>query len=147
MAVVTAGQLLCGGLFSVDALSNWFVSVALGHALVENTTQKEQLLRVQLATDVGTAPVSLLKHCSTILQTGGNFQKRISLLMLLCTWLSHCPLAVSHFLSIPTNIPYLTSQVGLVEGDDLEILIQGICAFLLGICIHFNDNSVPSFTK
>ncbi|CAG2105552.1 unnamed protein product [Medioppia subpectinata] len=147
VVAVTAGQLLCGGLFSADGLSNWFVSVALGHALVDNTTQKEQLLRVQLATDAGTAPVSLLKHCSTILQIGGNFQKRISLLMLLCTWLSHCPLAVQHFLNIPTNIPYLTSQVGLVEGDDLEILIQGICAFLLGICIHFNDNSVPSFTK
>ncbi|XP_054155368.1 general vesicular transport factor p115-like [Oppia nitens] len=147
VVAVTAGQLLCGGLFSPDGLSNWFVSVALGHALVDNTTQKEQLLRVQLATEVSSAPISLLKHCSTILQTGGNFQKRISLLMLLCTWLSHCPLAVSHFLSIPTNIPYLTSQVGLVEGDDLEILIQGICAFLLGICIHFNDNSVPSFTK
>ncbi|CAG2164249.1 unnamed protein product [Oppiella nova] len=147
VVAVTAGQLLCGGLFSVDGLSNWFVSVALGHALVDNTTQKEQLLRVQLATDVGTAPVSLLKHCSTILQIGGNFQKRISLLMLLCTWCAHCPAVVSHFLSIPTNIPYLTSQVGLVEGDDLEILIQGICAFLLGICIHFNDNSVPSFTK
>ena len=89
------------------------MSVALSHALVDNTTQKEQLLRVQLATEIGGSPVSMLKHCSTILQQGGKFQTRISLLMLLCTWLSHCTLAVSHFLDVPTNIPYVNSNFNI----------------------------------
>ncbi|KAF6133639.1 USO1 vesicle transport factor [Phyllostomus discolor] len=51
---VSAGQLLCGGLFSTDSLSNWCAAVALAHALQENSTQKElksnqEFLRSQLA--------------------------------------------------------------------------------------------------
>ena len=64
---VSAGQLLCGGLFSTDSLSNWCAAVALAHALQENATQKEQLLRVQLATSIGNPPVSLLQQCTNIL--------------------------------------------------------------------------------
>lgn len=144
---VSAGQLLCGGFFSNDILCNWFVAVSLSHTLVNNVTQKEQLLRVQLATDPNSSPISLLTFCSNLLQKGGHHQRRVSLLMLLSMWLSNSSVAVSNFLSIPTNIPYLTSQIGLVEGDDLEVLMQGLCAFLLGICICYNDNSIPSFTK
>ncbi|KAH0507115.1 General vesicular transport factor p115 [Microtus ochrogaster] len=64
---VSAGQLLCGGLFSTDSLSNWCAAVALAHALQGNATQKEQLLRVQLATSIGNPPVSLLQQCTNIL--------------------------------------------------------------------------------
>ncbi|XP_055949873.1 general vesicular transport factor p115-like [Argiope bruennichi] len=144
---VTVGQLLCGGLFSMDSVSNWFAAVALSHALVDNPTQKEQLLRVQLATNVGNPAISLINQCAMMLQQGGKLQTRLGLLMLMSTWLAHCTIAVMQFLSIPTNIPFLTSQVNLAEGDEHEDLVQGICAFLLGICIEFNDNSQPSFTK
>lgn len=64
---ITAGQLLCGGLFSADSLSNWFAAVAMLHAIQDNGTQKEQLLRVQLATSIGSPPVSLLQQCCNIL--------------------------------------------------------------------------------
>lgn len=64
---ITAGQLLCGGLFSTDSLSNWFAAVALLHAVVDNPSQKEQLLRVQLATSIGNPPISLLQQCCNIL--------------------------------------------------------------------------------
>lgn len=68
VASLTTGQLLCGGLFSPDALSNWFSAVALSHSLVDNPAQKEQLLRVLLATTAGQAPVSLLQQCTLLLQ-------------------------------------------------------------------------------
>ena len=64
---ISAGQLLCGGLFSADSLSNWCAAVALAHALQDNLPQKEQLLRVQLATSMGKPPVSLLQQCTNIL--------------------------------------------------------------------------------
>lgn len=64
---VSAGQLLCGGLFSTDSVSNWCAAVALAHALQENAPLKEQLLRVQLATSLGNPPVSLLQQCTNIL--------------------------------------------------------------------------------
>ena len=39
--------------FSPNAFSNWCASIALSHCLKDNAIQKEQLLRVQLATSVG----------------------------------------------------------------------------------------------
>uniref|UniRef100_A0A4X1T0L8 General vesicular transport factor p115 n=1 Tax=Sus scrofa TaxID=9823 RepID=A0A4X1T0L8_PIG len=75
---VSAGQLLCGGLFSTDSLSNWCAAVALAHALQENATQKEQLLRVQLATSIGNPPVSLLQQCTNILSQGDKIDRRLT---------------------------------------------------------------------
>uniref|UniRef100_A0A2C9KEF1 General vesicular transport factor p115 n=1 Tax=Biomphalaria glabrata TaxID=6526 RepID=A0A2C9KEF1_BIOGL len=144
---ITAGQLLCGGLFSADPLSNWFASVALLHAIVENPTQKEQLLRVQLATSLGSPPVSLLQQCCNMLSQGGKLQTRIGLLMILCGWLSDCPIAVSHFLNNTANVPYLISQVSSSEGDEHEAIVQGLCAFLLGICMLYNDDTSEAFSK
>ena len=65
---VTSGQLLCSGLFSNDPLATWLGAIALLHSIEGNNTQKEQLLRVQLATSVGNPPVSLLQQCTNILE-------------------------------------------------------------------------------
>lgn len=148
VAVLTSGQLLCGGLFSHDPLSNWFSAVALSHSLIENPAQREQLLRVLLAaSSPGSSPISLLHQATLILQQYGKVQSKLGLLILLSTWLSHCPLAVKQFVSIPSSISYLTGQAGSNERDDNEELVQGLCAFLMGICVYFNDDSIPSFTK
>ncbi|XP_032419418.1 general vesicular transport factor p115 isoform X3 [Xiphophorus hellerii] len=148
---ISAGQLLCGGLFSVDSLSNWCAAVALAHTLQDNLTQKEQLLRVQLATSLGKPPVSLLQQCTNILsqtkaEKGSKVQTRVGLLMLLCTWISNCPIAVTHFLHNQDNVPFLTAQISENLGED-ERLVQGLCALLLGICIYYNDNSLENYTK
>uniref|UniRef100_UPI003AAF40A8 general vesicular transport factor p115 isoform X1 n=1 Tax=Centroberyx gerrardi TaxID=166262 RepID=UPI003AAF40A8 len=150
---ISAGQLLCGGLFSADSLSNWCAAVALAHALQDNLTQKEQLLRVQLATSLGKPPVSLLQQCTNILsqgdkinRRGSKVQTRVGLLMLLCTWISNCPIAVTHFLHNQDNVPFLTGQISENLGED-ERLVQGLCALLLGICIYYNDNSLENYTK
>lgn len=143
---ISAGQLLCGGLFSADPLSNWFASVALLHAIVANQAQKEQLLRVQLATNLGNPPVSLLQQCCNMLSQGGKFQTRIGLLMVLCGWMCDCPIAVSHFLSNTSNVPYLISQVSSSEHEEHEVIVQGLCAFLLGICMLYNDDTSEAFS-
>ncbi|KAM4750638.1 general vesicular transport factor p115 isoform 3-T3 [Anableps anableps] len=143
---ISAGQLLCGGLFSADSLSNWCAAVALAHTLQDNLTQKEQLLRVQLATSLGKPPVSLLQQCTNILSQGSKVQTRVGLLMLLCTWISNCPIAVTHFLHNQDNVPFLTAQISENLGED-ERLVQGLCALLLGICIYYNDNSLENYTK
>ncbi|XP_075238640.1 general vesicular transport factor p115 isoform X2 [Lycorma delicatula] len=148
VVALTSGQLLCGGLFSHDPLSNWFSAVGLSHSLIENPAQREQLLRVLLAASTpGSSPISLLHQAMLLLQQHGKVQSKLGLLILLSTWLSHCPLAVKQFLSIPASIPYLTGQAVSTERDDNEELVQGLCAFLMGICVYFNDGSVPNFTQ
>lgn len=58
---VSAGQLLCGGLFSGEPVSNWLCSAALAHVFMDNPEVQVELLRVQLATVPGAPPVSLLE--------------------------------------------------------------------------------------
>ncbi|CAG5078796.1 Similar to Uso1: General vesicular transport factor p115 (Mus musculus) [Cotesia congregata] len=146
---LTTGQLLCGGLFSPDPLSNWFSAVALSHALIDNTTQKEQLLRVLLATNIGKPPVTLMQQCVFLLQQGSKPQSKLGLLILLCRWVSYCPVAVKTFLSLDSSVAYLTALLsGHDNNEDLEEnLIQSMCALLLGMCVHFNDDQVPAYTK
>ncbi|KAG5844914.1 hypothetical protein ANANG_G00133210 [Anguilla anguilla] len=121
---ITAGQLLCGGLFSSDSLSNWCAAVALSHALLDNPAQKEQLLRVQLATSAGTRP----SPCCSSAPTSSPRAIRSSA-------------GPSH-----QNVSYLTGQISENQGED-ERLVQGLCALLLGICICYNDNSLENHTK
>ncbi|EFN89919.1 general vesicular transport factor p115 [Harpegnathos saltator] len=146
---LTTGQLLCGGLFSTDSLSNWFSAVALSHALIENISQKEQLLRVLLATNIGKPPVTLMQQCVMLLQQGNKTQCKLGLLILLCRWTSYCPLAVKSFLAIDSSVAYLTALLSSQENnEDLqETLLHSMCALLIGICVHFNDDSVSTYTK
>ncbi|KAL7044237.1 hypothetical protein ACKWTF_001843 [Chironomus riparius] len=142
-ATLTSGQLLCGGLFSMDAISNWFSAVSLSHALIENQNQKEQLLRSLVATSSSSQPTSLLQQCFNLLQQGQfKYQSKIGILMFLIIWLSKCEMAVRSFLSINGTISFLIAQITANEHDENEYLIQGLCAFLMGICIQFNDNGV-----
>lgn len=144
-----SGQLLCGGLFSLDTLSNWFSAVALSYALIDSHSQKEQLLRVHLATNIGTPPVTLMHQCVMLFQQGNKPQSKLGLLMLLCRWTSFCPIAIRTFVSIDSSISFLIALLSSHESNDdiQEMLLQSMCAFLIGICIHFNDDSVPDFSK
>lgn len=145
--VITAGQLLCGGLFSNDRLSNWFSSVALAHGLMDQEDIKTELLQVQLSTSSDNEPVTLMQQCVSVLQQSSNIQTRLGLLMLLSSWTTKCQPAVAALLSIPSVIPYLTGQIGSNEHDEMERLAQGVCAFLLGLAITHNDNSVAVGTQ
>lgn len=147
-ATLTSGQLLCGGLFSTDVLSNWFSAVALLYALIDNSNQKEQLLRSLLATSPGIQPISLLQQCFNLLQHGQfKHQSKIGILMFLSMWLSKCEQAVKAFLTINGSIGFLIAQITANEHDENEYLIQGLCAFLMGICIQFNENSVENHRR
>ncbi|XP_012271153.1 general vesicular transport factor p115 [Orussus abietinus] len=146
---LTTGQLLCTGLLSTDSLSNWFSAVALSHALICNITQKELLLRVLLATNTNKPPVTLMEKCVTLLQQGNRTQSKLGLLILLCRWTAHCPTAVETFLSIDSSFAYLMALLSSQENNDdmQEALLQSLCALLIGLCVHFNNNSVPNYSK
>ncbi|KAL3272783.1 hypothetical protein HHI36_014243 [Cryptolaemus montrouzieri] len=144
---ITTGQLLCGGLFSNDSLSNWFAAVAISHCLIDNPAQKEQLLRVMIATNLGAQAVGLLHQSMMHLQQGNRLQSKIGILMLLAMWLAQCQQAVQVFLNIPGAMAFLTAQTSASECDNNEELLQGICALIMGLCVVFNDNSVQNYSK
>lgn len=145
---VSSGQLLCGGLFSNDPVSTWLCSVALSHALHDNTDQKEQLLRVQLATGSGGACVSLLQQCCSTLLGASAFLVRAGLLQLLALWLVQCPRAVTQLLAVNTVMPYLTAQISSSEIEDQESqVIQGLCAFVVGACALYNEGAAGTLSR
>lgn len=105
---MTAGHLLCTGLVSSDALVVWYSSCTLLHCVLESPTERERLLRVQLATSLGNPPVSLMQQTAAILMQTQEVLTRVAVLMLLAGWLSHSPVAVAHFLQQPAHVPYVT---------------------------------------
>ena len=129
---VTISQLLYGGMFSNDALSSWFSSIALAHCLIENVVLKEKLLNVFLSTDLGSHPISILEQCTNHLQKSNKLQIKIGLLIFLTIWLSCSVPAVKAFLSTPNTMLFLIAQTAANEQYDDEELLQNMCAFLLG---------------
>jgi len=145
---ISAGQLLCGGLFSPDPVSNWLCSASLSHVFMDSDKMKIELLRVQLSTTVGSPPVSLINQCVKILQhaASSNTSIRFGVLQLLCSWVAGCTPAVTMLLSSPEALSFLLNQIGSNEHDETERLSHGLCAVLLGLCILHNDDSVPGCT-
>ena len=45
------------------------------------------------------------------------------------------------------NSASLLHQVASNEHDEQEVLVQSLCAFLLGLCVVYNNDSNTSFTK
>lgn len=46
--------------------------------------------------------------CPVFCFQGSKVQTRVGLLMLLCTWISNCPIAVTHFLHNQENVPFVS---------------------------------------
>ena len=134
---VSAGHVLCAGLFGQDTLSNWCTAIALSNAL--NSAQKLQLLRVQLSMQ-GKGQVSLLQQCTNILAESADLkvQSKVGLLVLLCVWLAECSPAVMQFLDNPSNVSFLTAQVSHHSTSEQDQLVRSLCALLLGICFAYH---------
>jgi hypothetical protein len=69
----------------------------------------------------------------------------ISFLTFLATWMHSYPPAVHHFLSEGANFSFLLEQMSQTTAVDPTI--QGLAAFVLGICFEFNDDSIPSLSR
>ncbi|WVQ77812.1 hypothetical protein IAR50_007502 [Cryptococcus sp. DSM 104548] len=60
----------------------------------------------------------------------------VGYLMLLCTWLWDSPKSVKEFLSESNNLQALIQPI--TQNTSIDPLIQGLSAFLLGVCYEFN---------
>ena len=110
---ITSGQLLVGGLFNPEPISNWLCASVLSYAILDNKTQKEQLLRVQLSLNAQQQQsISLMQHCVMLMQqytqnqSNQNYQTIVAILMFLSIWLVDNRPSVNQFLS-QNNVPYV----------------------------------------
>lgn len=142
---ISPGQVLIAGLFGHDPLSNWCTAIAIASAL--NDKLKPQLLRVQLSMQ-GKEQVTLLQQITMHLSQRSELkvQTRIGLLILLCTWLKDCRLAVTQFLNDPSNISFLINQIELHYTNELGQLSRCLCATLLGLTLAFHGGGSSEYT-
>eukprot|EP00041_Stephanoeca_diplocostata_P037680 m.1436715 g.1436715 ORF g.1436715 m.1436715 type:complete len:1067 (+) comp25084_c0_seq3:163-3363(+) len=155
----SAGQVLCQGLLTGDPLCTWFSALAFSHVLIGNRDAKEKTLRVAIQQQQGTSPVSLLSVCVDNLMglrgktDAASERKRVSFLILLITWLSDCPYAISIFLDIRDVVGYLVSQMTDVatgaanDDNDHDAMVPGLAAVLLSTCIAYNDDTHEKLSR
>ena len=143
---ITAGQVLCAGLFGNDPFSNWSTAVAIACSL--NASLKPQLLRVQLSMS-GRGQVTLLQQITSLLSgnAGLKVQTKIGLLILLCSWLVDCSVAVSQFLNDSNNVVFLTAQLEHPYTTEHEQLVRELCATLLGVCLAYHDGTSTAYPQ
>ncbi|MCP9265502.1 General vesicular transport factor [Dirofilaria immitis] len=149
---ITTGQCICTAILSSETVQVWLGCVCLLHCLLDADHLKQQLLRVQLTTNPSETPSSLLQHLSAVLISLGNRrpQTRAGLLMLLSTWLHNCPLAVTQFISVEENIQYLTTHIdgyGTEGSEDENQVVRGLIAFLLTVCLVFDESGEDKSRK
>ncbi|XP_065836374.1 general vesicular transport factor p115-like [Oscarella lobularis] len=143
---VSAGQLLCTGLFSQDPLCTWSASVSLAATL--NAFQREQLLRVQLAVTADQPPTTLLQlSVDLVRQPNAHLQSRVGLLILLSTWLAGSAQCVTVFLSNQSNMSFLTGLAEHEPDTEPDRLVQGLSCFLLGICLACHPGTELPYSR
>ena len=142
---ITAGQVLCAGLFGTDPFSNWSTATSIACSL--NASLKPQLLRVQLSMS-GRGQVTLLQQITGLLseKTDLKVQTKIGLLILLCSWLMDCSVAVTQFLNDSSNVVFLTGQLEHHYTTEHEQLFRELCATLLGVCLAYHDGTSTAYT-
>ena len=136
---------------SGDPYRYWFAAVILFHLIFEDADAKS------LAMSVAEGDASNGEEVVTCIQTitanlligiNKNVDERVlvAYLMLLCGWLFEDPDGVNDFLGEGSNIGSLVQAVRHIAGD--SIIVQGLCAMLLGIVYEFStkDSPVPRAT-
>ena len=134
-----------------DPYRPWMAAVLLFHLLYEDHDAKGTARRVtegdaESGEEVVTCIQALSANLISGVQRGDNERVSIGYLMVLCAWLFEDPDAVNDFLGEGSNVQ---SLVQLITQDPYHnILISGLCAFLLGIMYEFStkDSPVPRAT-
>lgn len=134
-----------------DPYRPWMASVLLFHLLYEDHDAKE-IARSVTEGDAGSGEevVTCIQALSANLisgvQRGDNERVSLGYLMVLSAWLFEDPDAVNDFLGEGSNVQSLVQLI--IQDNHHNVLVPGLCAFLLGIIYEFStkDSPVPRAT-
>ncbi|KAJ2375442.1 Vesicle-mediated ER to Golgi transport protein, partial [Coemansia sp. RSA 2607] len=133
-----------------DVWRVWYASLLFSTIVRDHMECKEQALRVSLG-DVsqGEDPQALLNELMSqarqAAQEGADVRVCISLLSLVCVWLTGFPQGVSVFLDESSNLTFLVEQVSGSSG--INALVQGVAAFALGLVYQFDTDAETPVTR
>lgn len=134
-----------------DPYRYWLAAVLLFHLIFDDAEAKSLAMNVtegdaSSGEEVVTCIQSITANLITGLQQGRDNRVLVAHLMLLCGWLFEDPDAVNDFLGEGSNVQSLVQAV--LQGDRGSIVVQGLCAMLLGIVYEFStkDSPIPRAT-
>ncbi|CAI2165377.1 13414_t:CDS:10, partial [Funneliformis geosporum] len=152
----SAGSLLLSALLEwedseADPYVVWFASVIFSHILMNNEKSKEiaRAIFIGDGNDNAEENVSLLHSIAgnLMMATRQNADVRVLIgyLCVLCVWLWDSPISIREFLSEGVHLQMLITPI--TQSSGIDTIVQGLCAFLLGICYEFNHNLDPHITR
>ncbi|KAF9377653.1 hypothetical protein CPC16_011732 [Podila verticillata] len=135
-----------------DPYNSWFATVLFSHILQNNSRAKGIALAITFGDEEnGEDPVSLIHAITAALMVAvkGHADVRVALgyLALLCVWCYESPKSIKEFLSEGAHLQFLIELIS--PGSKEDPMMQGLAAFLLGICYEFNwevDALIPRAT-
>ncbi|KAF9928458.1 hypothetical protein FBU30_002360 [Linnemannia zychae] len=125
----------------IDPYNSWFATVLFSHILQNNSRAKSIALAITFGDEEhGEDPVSLIHAIAAALMVAVKSQAdvRVALgyLALLCVWCYDSPKSIKDFLSEGIHLQFLIEIISPSSKEDP--MVQGLAAFLLGICYEFN---------
>ncbi|KAF8980053.1 hypothetical protein BGZ46_004681 [Entomortierella lignicola] len=135
---------------STDPYNSWFATVLFSHILQNNTRAKSIALAITFGDEEnGEDPVSLIHAIAAALMVAvkGQADVRVALgyLALLCVWCYDSPKSIKDFLSEGAHLQFLLELISPSSKEDP--MVQGLAAFLLGICYEFNWEQDTPITR
>ncbi|KAF9562533.1 hypothetical protein EC968_005203 [Mortierella alpina] len=126
---------------STDPYNSWFATVLFAHILQNNPRAKSIALAITFGDEEnGEDPVSLIHAIAAALMVAVKEQSdvRVALgyLALLCVWCYDSPKSIKDLLSEGAHLQFLIELINPSSKEDP--MVQGLAAFLLGICYEFN---------
>ena len=132
---------------SMDPYRSWFAAVIVFHLIFEDANGKSLAMKVadgdaSQGEEVVTCIQTLTENLLDGIQRSFDERVLVAYLMLLCGWLFEDPDGVNDFLGEGSSfIQSLVQTVLRPAGDG--IVVQGLCAMLLGIVYEFSTKDSP----
>ncbi|RYC65307.1 hypothetical protein CHU98_g951 [Xylaria longipes] len=134
-----------------DPYRHWFAAAIVFHLVFESPEGKTLAMSVtegdaESGEEVVTSIQTITAHLVTALGRGDDDRVCVGYLMLLIGWLFEDMDGVNDFLGEGSNIHALAQEI--VRHPPSSILIQGLCAMILGVIYEFStkDSPIPRST-
>jgi hypothetical protein len=129
-----------------DPYRCWLAAVLFFHLIFDDAEAKSLAMNIaegdaSNGEEVVTCIQSVAANLITGIQQGEDDRVLTAYLMLLCGWLFEDPDAVNDFLGEGSNVQSLVQAV--LQVDHGSVLVQGLCAVLLGIVYEFSTKDSP----
>lgn len=150
-----AGALVVAALLDWDAgttrkdpFTVWFASVIMCAVVEGNVDIKDIVLGLGVDGEDGVGLLHRVMYQLSVSvreNPGPDVRVLIGMLCFVSMWLYEYPRGVREFFCEAGNLQFVTEQI--IQDSGVELVVQGLSAYLLGLCVVFNEDEEGSFGR